>query len=417
MTVHQYDSSTTVWKRLLRRRCTAPSTAPRRTTARRRQRSIPSDVAHTFTIHQYPRVLAAQLLRQRPDARGGRQRPERGQRLPQAPMTSRSPSSPASPGEYVWNCEDPCGDGYVDFGGVDERARLDERNGHGGLMSTLTTRRRRRSTSPRSRPTDPDPIMQLREWLSRALRAAHHRLIILFVLTIVIPLAWLVIHFMNLSGAPASPIMVEIERTMFVFTLVSAPLMAVTLAILVYSLVGWGRVTGEEPPMQESPAIRTNGRAIVLWIAVTSLLAAFLVVWGLVELATITAYAIRLDAGQPAAQRRRSPSTSTSPASSGSGRSSTPTRAGLPRRRARRADQRAAVLQRDVERRRAQLLGRRARASRSTPIPGAITNTGVTPDKLGTFNIRCAELCGLHHAYMETQIKVVTQDAVRRLGP
>ncbi|MFM8156033.1 MAG: cytochrome c oxidase subunit II, partial [Actinomycetes bacterium] len=41
--------------------------------------------------------------------------------------------------------------------------------------------------------------------------------------------------------------------------------------------------------------------------------------------------------------------------------------------------------------------------------PGAITNTGVTPNKLGTFNIRCAELCGLHHAYMETEIQVVTQ--------
>jgi cytochrome c oxidase subunit 2 len=42
--------------------------------------------------------------------------------------------------------------------------------------------------------------------------------------------------------------------------------------------------------------------------------------------------------------------------------------------------------------------------------PGAITNTGVTPNKLGTFNIRCAELCGMHHAYMETEIQVVTQE-------
>ena len=41
--------------------------------------------------------------------------------------------------------------------------------------------------------------------------------------------------------------------------------------------------------------------------------------------------------------------------------------------------------------------------------PGAITNTGFTPNKLGTFNIRCAELCGLHHAYMETKLVVVTQ--------
>ena len=52
--------------------------------------------------------------------------------------------------------------------------------------------------------------------------------------------------------------------------------------------------------------------------------------------------------------------------------------------------------------------------------PGAITNTGVTPNKLGTFNIRCAELCGLHHAYMQTQINVVTQEEfdswVREMG-
>ena len=42
--------------------------------------------------------------------------------------------------------------------------------------------------------------------------------------------------------------------------------------------------------------------------------------------------------------------------------------------------------------------------------PGAVTNTGVTPNKLGTFNVRCAELCGLHHAYMETTVQVVTPE-------
>jgi cytochrome c oxidase subunit 2 len=43
--------------------------------------------------------------------------------------------------------------------------------------------------------------------------------------------------------------------------------------------------------------------------------------------------------------------------------------------------------------------------------PGAITQTGVTPNKLGTFNVRCAELCGLHHAYMQTRIQVLEQEA------
>lgn len=257
----------------------------------------------------------------------------------------------------------------------------------------------------------------LKEWLSRT----YVRRIIALSLIIgvaIIPLAWLVIHFMNLSGAPASPIMVEIERTMFVFTVVSAPLMAITLAILAYSLTGWGRVTGEEPPMQESPAIRTNGRAVVLWIAATSILAGFLVVWGLMELATITAYA---NGSTPANQQPN------------------------------------AQKPIDINVTGQQWLwsfeypdqGRIQTAELVVPInvplyfnvtsqdvvhnfwvvelgikidanPGAITNTGVTPNKLGTFNIRCAELCGLHHAYMETSITVVTQEQfdawVREMG-
>ena len=34
--------------------------------------------------------------------------------------------------------------------------------------------------------------------------------------------------------------------------------------------------------------------------------------------------------------------------------------------------------------------------------PGTTTETSVVPDKLGVFDIRCAELCGLLHADMET---------------
>ena len=39
--------------------------------------------------------------------------------------------------------------------------------------------------------------------------------------------------------------------------------------------------------------------------------------------------------------------------------------------------------------------------------PGEITYIGVTPDRLGTFNVRCAELCGIYHAYMQAQVRVV----------
>ena len=253
----------------------------------------------------------------------------------------------------------------------------------------------------------PRPDHELRDWLSRGYVRRILALTVVFVLVIV-PIAWLVIHFMNLSGAPASAIMVEIERTMFVFTLVSSPLMAITLAILVYSLVGWGRVSGDEPPMQESPAIRTNGRAVVIWIAATSILAGFLVVWGLIELATITAYANGSTPPnqQPNAERAIDINVTGQQwlwtfqyPDQGNIQASTlvvPVNVPLYFN----------VTSKDVvhdfwvvE------LGVKIDAN-----PGAITNTGVTPNTLGTFNIRCAELCGLHHAYMETQIKVVTQD-------
>jgi cytochrome c oxidase subunit 2 len=40
--------------------------------------------------------------------------------------------------------------------------------------------------------------------------------------------------------------------------------------------------------------------------------------------------------------------------------------------------------------------------------PGVVTQTSVTPTMLGTFDVRCAELCGLYHSNMETTAKVVS---------
>ncbi|CAB4679444.1 unannotated protein [freshwater metagenome] len=41
--------------------------------------------------------------------------------------------------------------------------------------------------------------------------------------------------------------------------------------------------------------------------------------------------------------------------------------------------------------------------------PGYVTETAVTPDKIGVFDLRCAELCGLLHAYMQTKVHIVSQ--------
>ena len=257
---------------------------------------------------------------------------------------------------------------------------------------------------PTNRPEAPD---RFREWISRPY--VRRILAITVVLTfLMVPMAWLVIHFMNLSGAPASAIMSEIEKTMFVFTIVSAPLMAITLAVLIYSLIGWGRVTGDEPPMQESPAIRTNRTAVALWISVTSVLAFFLVIWGMMELATISSYSYGATApnDQPNMQKALVVNvtgqqwvwTFQYPDEQDVSSANLV----VPLNRPIYFNVTSEDVVHDfwvVE------LGIKIDAN-----PGAVTNTGVTPNKLGTFNIRCAELCGLHHAYMETTITVVTPE-------
>ena len=42
-------------------------------------------------------------------------------------------------------------------------------------------------------------------------------------------------------------------------------------------------------------------------------------------------------------------------------------------------------------------------------VPGETNHISVTPTAIGTYIVRCAELCGLYHAYMETPVKVVSE--------
>lgn len=41
-------------------------------------------------------------------------------------------------------------------------------------------------------------------------------------------------------------------------------------------------------------------------------------------------------------------------------------------------------------------------------VPGMITHISVTPTVIGDYAVRCAELCGLYHAYMNSPVKVVS---------
>lgn len=43
-------------------------------------------------------------------------------------------------------------------------------------------------------------------------------------------------------------------------------------------------------------------------------------------------------------------------------------------------------------------------------VPGRVTEYRVTPTLMGTYKVRCAELCGTSHAYMESGVEVVSQE-------
>ncbi len=257
-------------------------------------------------------------------------------------------------------------------------------------------------------PTNRPPAMhRLREWLQR--RYVRHILIITVVVGfLLLPLAWLMLAAMNQSGAPASTVMQDIQQTIFVFTIVSIPITAFVFAVLLYSLFGWKGKTGATPPNNDNPAIRTNAVAVITWTAASSLLAAFLVVWGLIELADITAdsYGTQSITGQPRAddalvvnvtgqqwvwtfEYPQYDKVATDVLY-------------LPKDRPVLFNVTSVDVIHNFW---AVELGVKIDAN-----PGAITQTGVTPNKEGIFNVRCAELCGLHHAYMETQIRVMPQE-------
>jgi cytochrome c oxidase subunit II len=264
-------------------------------------------------------------------------------------------------------------------------------------------------------PTNRPPAMhRLREWLQR--RYVRHILIITVVVGFgLLPLAWLMLAAMNQTGAPASTVMEDIQQTIFVFTLVSIPITAFVFAVLLYSLFGWKGKSGDTPPNNDNPAIRTNTVAVITWTVSSSLLAAFLVVWGLIELADITAdsYGTQSVTGQPRADDALVVNVT--------GQQWVWTFE-YPQYDKVASD--ILYLPKDrpvlfnvtsvdvIHNFWAVELGVKIDAN-----PGAITQTGVTPNKEGVFNVRCAELCGLHHAYMETEIRVLpseTFDTVMR---
>ena len=184
------------------------------------------------------------------------------------------------------------------------------------------------------------------------------------------------------------------EALMKAFTYISAPICGLVLSIASYTFMH--RHKGDTPP-EDGPAIRTNGPVVLTWSIITSLFALLAIVWGIVEL-NVGAEAAAADAksalvvevtGSQWVWTFNYPSLGIETHE-----------LNLPINQPVIFD----VISSDVNHSFWPVqLGVKVDANRL-----ATTVVHTTPTKLGAIDIKCAELCGLYHAYMETSGQIQT---------
>lgn len=234
-----------------------------------------------------------------------------------------------------------------------------------------------------------------RWWESRDVRIIAAMWAVFTVLGLVFAL--IVPH--HLMGSPASNTMTEVERTFTVFSVASAPVAAVVWALALYSLWRWRRRGDWAPEDPDGPAVRGHGWTTGLWMFGSSALCLFLLIWGLAALTSVDSPANASSAMVVDVTGQQWVWTFTYP-DNGNVES----------------DQLYLPVDRPVVFRVTSNdvihsfwvpeMGIKVDAN-----PGMTTTTQTTPDRLGTYHVKCAELCGLLHADMETNAHVVTSQA------
>jgi cytochrome c oxidase subunit 2 len=187
----------------------------------------------------------------------------------------------------------------------------------------------------------------------------------------------------------------SIERLMVIFTWISAPVCGAVVSITLYTF--FNRHKGDTPP-EDGPGIRTRGPIVILWSVVSSLLCLVAVVYGLIELNSADGKA---QANAPHAMIVEVTGNQWVWNFHYPAQDVTTDKLMLP-------------INQPVEFRITSVdvnhsfwpvqLGVKADANRVQ-----VTLADTTPNKLGHLDVKCAELCGLYHAYMETTGAVMTR--------
>jgi cytochrome c oxidase subunit 2 len=247
-------------------------------------------------------------------------------------------------------------------------------------------------------PTEQAPVPDLRWWQRKETKSVFWLWLTLTVIGICfswVP-AWLL-------GGSASEQMSDIEQTMTMFTAAAAPVAALVWAVVIYSLVKW-RYKGDGPPPDDAPGYDTNVPTVIIWVIASAALTLFIFVWGLIKIAGIPTpggvAALPADSPVPIEVQVTGQQwvwNFTYPGLGGIESDQLFLPVGHPAN--------FEVTSNDVTHSFWIVqMGVKVDAN-----PGAVTSAVVNPTSIGTFDIRCAELCGILHAAMQTQAKVVSQ--------
>ena len=200
----------------------------------------------------------------------------------------------------------------------------------------------------------------------------------------------------RLMGDPASQVMKTTEDLMWIFTWAVSPVIAIVFSIAIVSLGNVHR--GDNPPPDADHSIRNSARSNIVWLSVSAVLTLFAVISGTIVLqhdneSILDDHAVDINVtGQQWVWNYD-----------------------YPRSQGVRSEELHLVVNKPVVFHVTSVdvkhsfwiveLGVKIDAN-----PGVVTEVAVNPNKLGTFNVRCAELCGLLHSYMQNKVIVQTQD-------
>jgi len=185
----------------------------------------------------------------------------------------------------------------------------------------------------------------------------------------------------------------DVWSTVVFFTVLAAPVAALVYGIAVYSLLAWRHTGDQDVPPEDGPPLRANGPVTIVWLLTSTVLVIVLLVWGLTVWSSQQVThpnTLQVDVtGQQWLWTFSYPGTG--------------------------VESRTLILpvNRPVQFNVTSVdvthgfwpaaLGVQVDAN-----PNVVTVIRATPNSLGSFTVRCSQLCGLYHSFMYAPESVVT---------